>query len=112
MEPRQMVVTSSTSSSSPALCLYFTWQQCPCTQDLTVATTRVGGMMRSGSAAVARVTSAWYSDDQNSAVPVSTVSTSRSTRVGSTQLCGTMLSAPTISANTSSSSGTSPATAL
>lgn len=46
-----------------------TWQQCPCTQDLTVATTRVGGMMRSGSAAVARVTSAWYSDDQNSAVP-------------------------------------------
>ena len=49
------------------MCL--TWQQCPCTQDLTVATTRVGGMMRSGSAAVARVTSAWYSDDQNSAVP-------------------------------------------
>ena len=49
------------------MCL--TWQQCPCTQDLTVATTRVGGMMRSGSAAVASVTSAWYSDDQNSAVP-------------------------------------------
>ena len=46
-----------------------TWQQCPCTQDLTVATTRVGGMISSGSAAVESVTSAWYSDDQNSAVP-------------------------------------------